>query len=250
MSALSPSPLESDPTQLIEQHRSFVRALAVEIARGLPPYIELEELVACGNLGLVEAARRYDPRYRTNFRTFAYYRIRGAIYDAIRGMGPLSRGEYARARFNTNANDLLRTIADDERSSLQNTAQTLDDEIANAQAVIDALIPIYLLSLDSEQLPEVADGRPTVLSEIEEAELAGLTRSMVERLGPEDRGIIEEVYFKNRTISRVAADLGISKSWASRLHSRAVRHLRELMEEHGLLDSSVTPSAVSSDSGS
>jgi RNA polymerase sigma factor for flagellar operon FliA len=61
---------------------------------------------------------------------------------------------------------------------------------------------------------------------------------MVKQLPPDDRQIIEEVYFKNRPIANVGADLGISKSWASRLHARAIKHLRELMEQHGLLSSS------------
>ena len=238
MSALGPISYQIDTAQLIEQHRPFVRALAVEIARGLPSYIELEELVACGNLGLVEAAQRYDPRYRTNFRTFAYYRIRGAIYDALRNMGPLSRGEYARARFATNANDLVQTIADDQRSSVESASQTLDDEIATTQTAIDALIPVYLLSIDSEQLPEFVDGHTSVLSRIEQEELASLARSMVEHLAADDRRIIEEIYFKNRTISKVAVDMGISKSWASRLHSRAISRIREIMEEEGLLNPS------------
>ena len=236
MSAIGPTSYQIDRDQLIEEHRSFVRAIAVEIVRTLPPHIELEELIACGNLGLVEAAARYDPRYRTSFRTFAYYRIRGSIYDALRNMAPLTRREYGRARFAANANDLLQTTADDEQSSVDNAAESIDDEIAAAQAAIDALIPVYLLSMDGDQVPDLADGQPSVLSRIEEQELTALARSMVKQLPPDDRQIIEEVYFKNRAIAYVGADLGISKSWASRLHARAIKRLRELMEQHGLLN--------------
>ena len=62
---MKPSPsqfTDIDRALLVEQHRSYVRVLAVEVAKGLPPHIELDELIACGNLGLVEAAERYEPR--------------------------------------------------------------------------------------------------------------------------------------------------------------------------------------------
>src|ERR1700745_3198115 len=95
---------EIDRGLLIEQHRPYVRVLAVEVAKGLPSHIELDELISCGNLGLVEAAERYEPRYGVTFQTFAYYRIKGAIYDGLRKMGPMSRTEYARSRFAARAN--------------------------------------------------------------------------------------------------------------------------------------------------
>jgi len=77
---MKPSPsqfTDTDRAGLVEQHRSYVRVLAVEVAKGLPPHIEFDELIACGNLGLVEAAERYEPRYGVTFQTFAYYRIKG-----------------------------------------------------------------------------------------------------------------------------------------------------------------------------
>jgi len=235
MSSTGPTTYQIDREQLVEEHRSFVRAIASELIKGLPRYIEFEELTACGNLGLVEAAQRYDPRYRTSFRTFAYYRIRGAMYDSLRNLGPLTRREYSRVRFASNANDFLQTAADDEQSCVENTLQSLDDEISAAEAAIEALIPIYLLSLDSEQLPPIADGVESVLTRMEHEELASLVRSLIEQLQPDDRKMIEEVYFRNRPISEVGKDLGVHKSWASRLHARAIKHLRELMENEKLL---------------
>jgi RNA polymerase sigma factor for flagellar operon FliA len=237
MSAADQRGYQVERDQLVEEHRTFVRAIAAEIARNLPPHIELEELVACGNLGLVEAAQRYDPKYRTSFRTFAYYRIRGAIYDALRSMAPLTRREYSRIRFASNANDILETVAGDEHAMTDPIAASLDDEIAAAQNAIDALIPIYILSIDSEQMPDVADRHETVLDRIEQQELAALARSIVDQLPADDRQMIIEIYFKNRPISDVGRDLGVHKSWASRLHARAIKRMRELMEQQGLLTS-------------
>jgi RNA polymerase sigma factor FliA len=236
---MEPSPSQftaADRALLIEQHRPYVRVLALEVARGLPPHIELDELVSCGNLGLVEAAERYEPRYGVTFQTFAYYRIKGAVYDGLRKMGPLSRTEYARSRFASRANDILQSATDDEQAN-PGIALNVDDEISATQSFLDALIPVYLLSIDDTNLPEVADESQSALERVEHNELVQLTRSLIEELSDDEREIIEKVYFKHQTIVKVSNSLGVSKSWGSRLHAKAIKHLRALMEQRGLLDS-------------
>jgi RNA polymerase sigma factor for flagellar operon FliA len=236
---MKPSPsqfTDADRALLIEQHRPYVRVLAIEIARSLPPHIEMDELISCGNLGLVEAAERYEPRYGVTFQTFAYYRIKGAVYDGLRKMGPMSRTDYARSRFASRANDILQSASDDEQANT-GVALTLDDEISATQSFVDALIPVYLLSLDDTNLPEVADGSQSALDRVEHEELVLLTRSLIKELSEEERELIEKIYFKHQTIVEVSNALGVSKSWGSRLHAKAVNHLRTLMEGRGLLDS-------------
>jgi RNA polymerase sigma factor for flagellar operon FliA len=232
----SPSPFtDADRALLIEQHRPYVRVLAVEVARGLPPHIELEELVACGNLGLVEAAERYQPRYGVTFQTFAYYRIKGAVYDGLRKMGPMSRTEYARSRFVARANDILQSATDDEQAN-PGVALSVNDEISTTQSFVDALIPVYLLSLDDTNLPEVADDSENTLDRIQHDELVSLTRSLVKELPDDERELIDKIYFSHQPMVEVAKSLGVSKSWGSRLHAKAIKHLRALMEDQGLLE--------------
>lgn len=236
MSSLPAHFSRADRDLLIERHRDYVRALAVEIGKSLPPHVEFDELVACGNLGLVESAERYDPSHRVSFRTFAYYRIRGAIFDALRKMGPLTRADYARVRAAAGANDLLQSSADDERADRGGAAPGVDDEIGAAQAAIDALIPVYLLSLDGESVGELADPSPSALEGLEQGELVSLTRQLVAELPAADRQLIEDIYYRRLTISEVAVKLGASKSWGSRLHARAISRLRESMVRRGLLN--------------
>ena len=208
--------------------------MAVEVAKSLPPHIEFDELIACGNLGLVEAAERYEPRYGVTFQTFAYYRIKGAIYDGLRKLGPMSRTEYARSRFAARANDILQGATDDEQAQT-GVALSVDDEIAATKSFIDALIPVYLLSLEDTNLPEVADESESALEKVERQELVTLTRSLIAELPDDERQVVQEIYFKHRSIVEVSRILGVSKSWGSRLHAKAVKHLRALMEERGLM---------------
>lgn len=221
--------------QLIEQHRSYVRALAIKIMRSLPLQIDLNELVAYGDLGLIEAAERFDPRRGVAFATFAHYRIKGAIYDGLREMGYLTRSGGARSRFSANANDLLQAAADDESSAGEGGAPSVEDEINATQSLIDALIPAYLLSLESDPIPDIADPQSFSMERIEQRELIGFVLGLVSELSPDEQQLIERLYFKHQSMTQLAAEMGISKSWISRLHARAINHLRERMQERGFL---------------
>ena len=79
--------------QLVERHLGLVRAQASDIMRssGLPTSIEFDDLVSFGTKGLIEAAQRFQPERGAAFPTFAYYRVRGAIYDGLRSFGWVTR---------------------------------------------------------------------------------------------------------------------------------------------------------------
>lgn len=224
--------------QLIEEHRSYVRALAIKALQSLSVRIDLQELIAYGNIGLVEAAERFDPRRGVGFLTFAHYRIKGAIYDGLREMGYYSRSATSRAaRFAAQANDLLQAAADDKQSPPEGASTvSVDDEIAITQSLIDALIPAYLLSLESDSIPEVIDQQAPSMEQVEERQLIGLVLNLLTDLTPDEQQLINELYFKHRSMTDLAAEMGISKSWLSRLHAKAIQHLRDHMQEHGILN--------------
>ena len=96
-------PTSETKRRLIEANLSYVRAIAARVKEHLPRDIEFDDLVAYGTQGLLEAADRFDGKHGATFTTFAYYRVRGAIFDGLRRMGWLPRGEWARARFEERA---------------------------------------------------------------------------------------------------------------------------------------------------
>src|SRR6516225_6935140 len=70
--------------ELIETHIGFAHAIAAELAGKYPPNITRADLERAAELGLVQAAQNYDPSRFVSFATFAYYRVRGAIFDEVR----------------------------------------------------------------------------------------------------------------------------------------------------------------------
>src|SRR5256885_149252 len=77
---------ESEREQLILEHLPQVRLIARRIQERLPENISLEDLVSTGVLGLISAIDHFDPTHRVKLKTYAEYKIRGAILDSLRGL--------------------------------------------------------------------------------------------------------------------------------------------------------------------
>jgi RNA polymerase sigma factor for flagellar operon FliA len=225
---------EDERRRLIEQYQPYVRKLAREMFVKMDCKFDLEELIAYGTLGLVEAAERFNPSRGFRFVTFAHYRIKGAIFDGLRQMGlpPRATNRRRQAKFEAAAADLLQTADDDET----NQPQTIADEVKSIENLIDNLIPTYLLSLDSEEAQSVADtGAAAAQAEIEAAEALRFVRAIIAELPEQERELLTAIYYKQISMTEIAARQGITKSWVSRLHARAVARIRDKLREIGFL---------------
>ncbi len=214
--------------QLVEQHRDYVRALAKQIARGLPPEVDLDELIASGQVGLVEAAQRYEPRHGVAFQTYAYYRIRGAIFDGLRKMLWLPPTLYRQIRFRAGADQIAREQA--AAGAADDDPDSQADRLATA---VRDMAAIYVLSLDSEQVESdtvADDAGPAEVAE--QREVVQQLREAIDTLPERKQLIIRGYYFEGRKLTEIAGDLGVSRFQASRLHTEAIRELRGHLESH------------------
>ena len=218
---------------LIEKHKPMVLHLAKKISQSLPFSPDFEDLVAYGQLGLVEASERFDATRGNSFGTFAFYRIRGAIYDGLREMGAISRSRSF--RFAANANDLLMTEVDDTTHGTG--AATADDEVRQVEKLVDSLIPIYFLSLDAEGAMEVRDETAFTPADFEQRDLLDSIKKVLDEIEPEESEMLKKIYFQNISMTDLAAQMGVTKSWVSRLHARAVKHLQAALKKRGILNS-------------
>ncbi len=226
----------ADRQRLIEQHLGYVRALATRERTRLGGRLDLEELVAYGARGLVEAADRFDASRGLSFVTFAHYRIKGAIFDGLREMGWLSRPEYARHRAEERANAYLENAADREVGAAARSPATLEDEVSGLADQVGALTAIFVTSLEAEPVAErLADPRATAEARLGDAQAGARVLRAVASLPDKERSLVEAYYFGGKKLEEAGALLGLSKSWASRLHARAVELLRKALTEEGLV---------------
>jgi RNA polymerase sigma factor for flagellar operon FliA len=213
----------SNPNRLIEAYRSYAHAIAADIQKRLPSSVDRNDIIGAAELGLVEAARNFDPSRGVLFKTFAYYRIRGAVYDAMRKMGWLI-GD-ARLRFEAGANEYLKDYTEPAAGETTVAAASYGE----LQQLTSAVLTTYMLSLDGAKL-QIAD--PAAVS----AEEALLQRDQIRRvkeaiskLPENNRLLIEQYYFHDETLEEIGKRLGLSKSWVCRLHAKSLDMLRGLM---------------------
>jgi len=223
--------------ELAEKYTPYVRSIAGKIKKTLSKDIEFDDLVSYGMLGLMEAADRFDPKHGANFMTFAYYRVRGAIYDGLRGMGWVSRTEYQRYRFEQHANAYLQNVDEQNGATPIGIKKSDDDEVGELANVVEGLVTIYVTALDAMEGFQIKDDRgPSIEESVELNQARTLVAAALEKLGGQERQLLEMYYYKEMSLEEVGKQLGLSKSWTSRLHTRAVqklgRLLKDLVEEY------------------
>jgi RNA polymerase sigma factor for flagellar operon FliA len=218
-----------DKQRLVAEHLAFVKAIAARVKEQLPREIELDDLIAYGTQGLLEAAERYDDRHGAAFTTFAYYRVRGAIFDGLRGMGWLPRGEYARARFEERAAAYLANLAAREANQGAQRAG-LEDEMRDLAEALGGVATVFITTLTLKHGESLHDQAPQPYERLERREVERRIGQVLQTMPEKERRLIEMYYFEDKTLEEAGAVLGLSKSWASRLHARAIDLLRQELE--------------------
>lgn len=227
-----------DRDELVKQHLSLVEAVARKLRRQITARIEFDDLLGYGSKGLMEAAERFDPRHGVAFSTFAYYRIRGAMLDGLRTMGWYSRADYARYRAEERANEYLQNQSDREGAGAAaaatapagGTTESKPDSgkaatLASVAEVLSAIATVHITSL--EAAATVADERlPAPDASLDSGRLGVRVREAMKRLPDRERQLMELYYFGDKNLEQAGAVMGLSKSWACRLHARAVDLLR------------------------
>jgi RNA polymerase sigma factor for flagellar operon FliA len=193
----------------------------------MSPNVELDDLISYGMTGLVESAQRFDPKVGANFTTFSYYRIRGAIYDGLRSMGWMSRTEYQRQKFEEKAcaymdNDASRSTIVGKKSS------NAKERVGTLAKKVQRLVTIYITSLGDKEANEIADESSMPIDDkIARLELYEKMRKALGKLPDSEQKIIRGYYFEELSLEEIGKRLGLSKSWTSRRHARAMEMLSD-----------------------
>ncbi len=211
-----------DVRSLIEESQGLVRSIALQARKRVAQRVDLDDLIAYGQVGLAQAAREFDPARANRFSTYAYYRIRGAIYDGMAKMSwPCIASQVAR-----NWNPILEEDADAGEDGKEGSAAwlaNLTGELATAAIVTGAGL------LAADQLRDARTAGP--LAGLCTREMEEQIRQLIGKLPLESAAMMRSVYYEGKTLQEVADQLGISRSWACRLHSRTLRVLAVQLQD-------------------
>lgn len=185
-------------TRLVEENLPLVRHIANRMRRRAAPYLEVDDLIAIGTEALLLASSRYDAGRAVSFGSFAYLRVRGAMIEGLGQAGPNSRGRVRKRKDRPNAGtSALRFHAYDDARRNDGGAEDLGNRLADA---------------------------------IDLVRLGPVVREAMADLDAVDRAFIERHYFGGESLLDIGRDVGVSKSWASRIHARAIGRLRDALE--------------------
>lgn len=230
--------------ELIVQYLPLVHRLVAQIASYLQPPLSREDLISAGTVGLVRAARDYDPRKDADFKTYAYIRVRGAILDELRNWSFTPSGAHRLL-------DKAQQIAND---FLQQTGTIADDEyIAEQMNVsLDKLYEIYqsararhFLSISGfdDESPALGDWlaapNSAPFSRLEEQELRQTLAEAIRQLPDKQRQVILLYYHRQMTMKEIAQAMELTESRISQLHAAALFRLSVRMNHYlGISDRS------------
>lgn len=208
---------------LVEREIDLARTTAHRLRKQIGASHELhDDLHAMAREGLLEAARTYSPEHGVPFKGWAYLKMRGAILDGMRKQGAVPRAVYARLRALEAANQAREGMIEEESAAGGETAESADKRIASATSSMAMAMAAGFLAAKRGVSEQVPDTGATPEALLMEKQLLERVKSAIDSRPDGERKLLTRIYFGGATLEEAGKELGLSKSWCSRLHARAL----------------------------
>ncbi len=222
---------------LLLEHLSTVRYVARRIHERLPQHVDFEELVSAGIVGLIDAVAKFKDDKNTQFKTYAQFRIRGAILDSLRSLDWSPRELRRRGR----------SVEEALRSSTQRLGRTPSDvEVAaemgvslqEYQKLLSDLKALEIGSLNAEHSEEsgeeelayvAAPAEEDPLFRCLKAEMKQHLIDAIDALPERERMVLTLYYYEELSMKEIAQLLGVVESRVSQIRSSAVVRVRSAL---------------------
>lgn len=193
--------------------------------------MDLQELIQVGSIGLLEAAKGYDPTKGVPFEHFAHSRVRGAIIDEVRRMSTLPRSAVAiHKQHNEESRQLAATLgrAPSQAELAASLGQDVDDFQTDRRKAAQ-FQTVYLEDVAEQafSIPDEASRRPDV--QAEESQLVGALVAAIEQLPERDRLVMSLYYEEELNLKEIGSILEVSESRISQILSANVKKLRAIL---------------------
>src|SRR5579862_8052090 len=225
--------------RLILEHLPQVRLIARRIHERLPESVSLEDLISTGTIGLIAAIDRFDPAQNVKLKTYAEYKIRGAILDSLRGLDWAPRQQRRRAKqieaaICTAEQRLHRTPTEEE------IAAELGQSIQEYHAWLVDSRGLTLGSLETasgdednrDLLKYVSDDQESWPSRVlERSELQKVLAEGIEKMPQIEKTVLSLYYHEELTLREISKMVRLHESRISQLKTQAIMRLRAYMEK-------------------
>ena len=228
---------EAEREALIAKYAALVKFLANRMAIRLPPSVSVDDLISAGIIGLLDAIEKFDPCKKVKFKTYAEFRIKGAILDELRSMDWLPRSIRKKVR------EMEKAISAVE----QRVGRPAEDsEIAGQMGIdletyyniLDRAGGIELLSLDAyvDSHKDNSESKGSFKSLLREGcnpfdhiithELKEIVADGIKALPEKEQMVVSLYYYNGLTLREIGEVIGLTESRISQIHTKAIIRLR------------------------
>jgi RNA polymerase sigma factor FliA len=224
----------SERDQMLLEHLPTVRYLARRIHERLPQQVELDDLVSAGMVGLIDAFSKFDHTKKVQFKSYAQFRIRGAILDSLRTLDWSPRELRRKGRA---VEEAIRSVTQrlGRAPSEQEIATEMNLGLVEYQQLLGELKGLEIGSLHMERTEDSGDeelsyipGAPgeDPLFRCLQGEMKQRLMDAIEDLPDKERMVLTLYYYEELTMKEIGLTLGVVESRVSQIHSSAVVRLR------------------------
>ncbi len=226
--------------EIIKKNIPLVKYIASKIMVGKNKYVEYEDLISYGMIGLMDAINKYDDTKGMKFSTYAAIRINGSIIDEIRKNSPISKRAIDKLnRYNKVVEELQNKLYREPKDiEVAERMEISLKELTDIQGYVNYISMMSLETIlfgDDEEMSlinSIEDTKsPSPQKSLEEKEMLEYLRRGLDNLKERDRLILNLYYYEKLTLKQIGSVLEVSESRVCQLHSRAILNLRKEIEK-------------------
>lgn len=234
-----------EKNRYVEQYSPLIKYLADRLAARLPDHINRDDLISSGVLGLIDAVDKFDPSRSIMFKTYAEFRIKGAMLDELRSLDWVPRS------IRKKSSDLEKLIQRLEGElgrppSDEETAAALNISVPEYLKLLNEVSAINILDLDAFKATDKTGAKESrdiydiladenaldALSVLTQGELRDVLAQAIEELGEKERLVITLYYHEELTMKEIGQVMGYTESRISQLHTKSLMRLRAKLRRY------------------
>ena len=228
--------------EIVVKYASLVKYLAQKIAIRLPANIELDDLISAGVIGLMDAVDKYDHTRDNKFKTYAEFRIRGAMLDELRSQDWVPRSvrekakhlervfariEHAKGRPATDAE-----VCEELKLSPEEYGELLNEVRSVSLLNYDDLNSLTKTDKKS-MMGLIENGKlSNPFAEVSRQNLKGMVEKAIADLPEKQRLVLALYYYEDMNLKEIGKVLEVTESRVSQLHTQAVLRLKSKLKNN------------------
>ena len=232
---------KKDKERIILSYLNVVKIVAKKIYQKLPSSYELDDLISCGTLGLMDAIEKYDPSKGVKFKTYAEYRIKGQILDELRALDWASRATRDKIKnFEKVEAQLQESLG--REVTCGDMCGALELKKKEYFKLLERIRPVQTISLNPASTGEFS-GAPELVDEKETADpfenvrknnVRELIQEKISSLPVNEGKVLSLYYFEEKTMREISKELKVTESRVSQLHHSSMARLKKKVADSEL----------------